>query len=178
MAHLGIRDFVSPVVAIGDAESAQGISPRAAHRFGRETLTSSGSCHPKEGCRLPSRQEFLRLSVDSIPMWMTCSLRSTGVTPLPHYYEAVRPWPVHRYFRPRGSATCALSLVITDPVLKFPTRAKIRVMPSIRRIAWAVSRWLPYLSQSKCRTPVLMSSEGFFRRFFEGEFALISRIHT
>ena len=29
-------------------------------------------------------------------------------------------------------------------------------------IAWAVSRWLPYLSQSKCKTPVLMSSEGFF----------------
>ena len=45
-------------------------------------------------------------------------------------------------------------------------------------IAWAVSRFLPYCSQSKCKTPVLMSSEGFFRRFFEGEFALISRIHT
>ena len=38
------------------AESARGISPRAAHRSGRETLASSGSCHPKEGCRLPSRQ--------------------------------------------------------------------------------------------------------------------------
>ena len=29
----------------GDAESAQGISPRAAHRSGLETLASSGSCH-------------------------------------------------------------------------------------------------------------------------------------
>src|SRR5215469_11141596 len=35
-------------------------------------------------------------------MCVTCSLRSTGVTPLPHYYEAVRPGPMHRYFRPRG----------------------------------------------------------------------------
>jgi hypothetical protein len=33
---------------------------------------------------------------------MTCSLRSTGITPLHHYYQAVRPWSAHRYFRPRG----------------------------------------------------------------------------
>jgi hypothetical protein len=35
-------------------------------------------------------------------MAMTCPLRSTGITPLPRYYEAVRPSPAHRYFRPRG----------------------------------------------------------------------------
>src|SRR5215470_18642837 len=56
----------------------------------RATLKKAAASHQDK--------EFLRLSVDSIPMWMTCSLRSTGVTPLPHYYEAVRPWPVHRYF--------------------------------------------------------------------------------
>ena len=33
---------------------------------------------------------------------MTHPLRSTGITPLQHYYEAVRPSPAHRYFRPRG----------------------------------------------------------------------------
>src|SRR5271169_3440164 len=33
---------------------------------------------------------------------MTCPLRSTGITPLHHYYGAVRPSPAHRYFRPRG----------------------------------------------------------------------------
>src|ERR1700719_2301445 len=33
---------------------------------------------------------------------MTCPLCSTGITPLRHYYEAVRPSPAHRYFRPRG----------------------------------------------------------------------------
>ena len=32
------------------AESARGISPRAAHRSGRETLASSGSCHPIDYC--------------------------------------------------------------------------------------------------------------------------------
>jgi hypothetical protein len=33
---------------------------------------------------------------------MTCPLCSTGITPLHHYYGAVRPSPAHRYFRPRG----------------------------------------------------------------------------
>jgi hypothetical protein len=32
------------------------------------------------------------------PMTMACSLRSTGITPLLSYYEAVRPSPAHRYF--------------------------------------------------------------------------------
>jgi hypothetical protein len=63
-----------------NAESARGFAPRAAHRSGREPLDSSGSCHHREGCRLPSRQEFLRLPVDSIPTWVTCALRSAGVT--------------------------------------------------------------------------------------------------
>jgi hypothetical protein len=38
------------------AGSARGISPRAAHRSGRDPLESSGSCHPEEACRLPPRQ--------------------------------------------------------------------------------------------------------------------------
>src|SRR5215471_16292125 len=53
------QEEMIPVVGLAlerSAESARGISPRAAHRSGRETLASSGSCHPKEGCRLPSRQ--------------------------------------------------------------------------------------------------------------------------
>src|SRR5258708_27587178 len=33
---------------------------------------------------------------------MTHPLRSTGITPLQRYYEAIRPWPAHRYFQPRG----------------------------------------------------------------------------
>src|ERR1700757_4806199 len=39
---------------------------------------------------------------------MTCSLRSAAITPLHRYCEAVRPSPVHRYFRPRGFSACAL----------------------------------------------------------------------
>jgi hypothetical protein len=39
---------------------------------------------------------------------MTCSFRSAAITPLHRYCEAVRPSPVHRYFRPRGFSACAL----------------------------------------------------------------------
>jgi hypothetical protein len=46
---------------------------------------------PRKPCRASPRQEFLRFPVDSILTWVTCPLRSTGITPLPHYYEAVRP---------------------------------------------------------------------------------------
>jgi hypothetical protein len=93
-----------------DAESARGVSPRAAHRSGRESLDSSGSCHPPKAAAFCQRKEFLRLPVDSSSTWMTCPLRSVGITPLHHYYETVRPCPADQYFRPRGASACAFSL--------------------------------------------------------------------
>jgi hypothetical protein len=57
---------------------------------------------PHEGCRLPLNIGFLPLPVDPISKAMTHPLRSTGITPLQHYYEAVRPSPAHQYFRPCG----------------------------------------------------------------------------
>ena len=46
---------------------------------------------PKKAAAFHQDQEFLRLPVDSVSMWVTCSLRSTGITPLLRYYDAVRP---------------------------------------------------------------------------------------
>src|SRR5271156_5218604 len=43
--------------SLRQVESAPGVSPRAAHRTGREPLDSSGSCHQFEGYRLPSKYE-------------------------------------------------------------------------------------------------------------------------
>jgi len=43
-----------------NAESARGVSPRAAHRSGRESLDSSGSCHPPKAAAFCQRKEFLR----------------------------------------------------------------------------------------------------------------------
>jgi hypothetical protein len=115
------------------AESARGISPRAAHRAGRESLDSSGSCHPGKAAALRQDNEFLRLPVDSISPRVACPLRSTGITPLPRYYEAVRPWLAHWYFRPHGASACAFSLPIANQVLKFRTKAQTRVTPPVHR---------------------------------------------
>ena len=93
-----------------NTESARGISPRAAHRSGCESLDSSGSCHPPKAAAFCQGKEFLRLPVDSNSTWMTCPLRSVGITPLLHYYETVRPCPADRYFRPHGASACAFSL--------------------------------------------------------------------
>src|SRR4029077_12428212 len=38
------------------------------------------------------------------PTWIPCPLRSTDITPLHHYYQAVRSSASHPYSRPRGSA--------------------------------------------------------------------------
>src|SRR5262252_9919891 len=73
------------------------------------------------------------LPVGPLPTSVTCPLRSTGITPLPCYYGAVRPCPPHRYFRPRRFAACAFSLGIVGQVLKFRTKARMRVMPPIHR---------------------------------------------
>ena len=54
------------------------------------------------------------MPVDPNSTWMTCPLRSVGITPLLHYYETVRPCPADQYFRPRGASACAFSLSTAD----------------------------------------------------------------
>jgi hypothetical protein len=73
------------------AESARGVSPRAAHRSGLDTLASSGSCHRTKAAAFRRELELILSPVGSLPTPMTCSLCSTGITPLHHYYGAVRP---------------------------------------------------------------------------------------
>ena len=117
------------------AESPRGISPRGAHRSGREPLDSSGSCHRMKGCRLSAKtSRFLPFPVDlSIPAPVTRPLPSTDITPLQQYYGAVRPWLAHRYFRPHASGACAFSLGITNQVLKFRAKARMRFTPPLHR---------------------------------------------
>jgi hypothetical protein len=63
------------------AESARGVSPRASHRSGRDTLVSSGSCHRAKAAAFRREFELLPLPVGSLPTSVTCPLRSTSITP-------------------------------------------------------------------------------------------------
>jgi hypothetical protein len=63
------------------------------------------------------------------PGRVTHPLRSLGVPPARRSDAGVRPSPVHRYFRPRGSTARAFSLGIPGQVLPFRTDAQGAVMP-------------------------------------------------
>src|SRR5437870_13379938 len=55
---------------------------------------------PEKAAAFRQDKEFRRLPVDSIPTWVTCPLRSAGITLLPRYYETVRPCLADQYFWP------------------------------------------------------------------------------
>src|SRR5216684_7791340 len=70
-----------PAFCCNAAESARGVSPRAAHRSGLDTLASSGSCHRTKAAASRRELELLLLPVGSLPTSVTCPLRSTSITP-------------------------------------------------------------------------------------------------
>ena len=81
------------------------LTPSPSQNSGLEPLDSSGSCHPVRAAAL--RQNRRAPPVSSwpimVPTWIACLLRSTDITPLQRYYQAVRPSASHPYSRPRGS---------------------------------------------------------------------------
>jgi hypothetical protein len=80
-------------------------TPSPSQNSGLEPLDSSGSCHPLRAAAL--RQNRRAPPVASwpfmVPTSIACPLRSTDITPLLRYYQAVRPSASHPFSRPRGS---------------------------------------------------------------------------
>src|SRR5712671_4335919 len=58
---------------------------------------------------------------------MTRPLCSAGITPLRRYYEAVRPSPAHRYFRPRGWSRLHLFPWHRRPGSHVPYRSPVEI---------------------------------------------------
>ena len=90
---------------------------------------------------------------------MTHPLRSTGITPLQHYYRAVRPSPAHRYFRPRGWSRLRLFPWHRRPGSHVPYKSQIELRAAyMPDAAWAVSVHPSSLSRKMGQPPVLTSS--------------------
>src|SRR5271169_2772422 len=90
---------------------------------------------------------------------MTRPLRSTGITPLHHYYRAVRPSPAHRYFQPRGWSRLCFFPWHRRPGSHVPHKSQIELRAAyMPDAAWAVSVHPPSSSRKTDQPPVLASS--------------------
>src|ERR1700719_3140257 len=105
---------------------------------------------------------------------MTWPLCSTGITPLHHYYGAVRPSPAHRYFRPHGWSRLCLSLSIAGQVLTFHTRARLSFAPPTCRMPLGQSQCIPQADPGRWVNPRFWHRLIRFRHFIDGSLALAS----
>ena len=109
---------------------------------------------------------------------MTHPLRSTGITPLQHYYGAVRPSPAHRYFRPRGWSRLRLFPWHRRPGSHVPYKSQIELRAaSMPDAAWAVSVHPP-ADPGGMATPRFWHRLIGFRHVISGSLALASLNHT
>ena len=162
----------------GNAESARGISPRAAHRSGRDTLASSGSCHRTKTAAF--RREMRALPVVSWP--------ALNVGDLPPLLHGHYPASLLLQSSPPLPAASVLSASQVRCLCLFPwhrwtgsqvpyespNESHASYTPDT---AWPVGRSPPHSSWSSGATPVLMPSKAF-RCVTRGSLTLISLIHT
>src|SRR5467141_1093806 len=141
-----------------NAESARGISPRASHRSGLDTLASSGSCHRVKAAAFHStsgssrrrliRHRLTRANGDGLPP----SLHE-------HYTRFIatarQSAPLRRIgtFGLAVGAACAFSLSIAGQVLTFRTRAWLSFAPSTCRMPLGLSQASPKLIPEDGSTP-------------------------
>src|SRR5215469_15830554 len=105
-------------------------------------------------------------------MAMTCPLGSTGITPLHHYYRAVRPSPARRYFGLAVGAACTFSLSIAEQVLTFRTRARLSVAPPTCRMPLGRASGSPRTDPGGRVIPQFRHRLIRFRHFCSGSLAL------
>ena len=142
-------------------------SPSRPGEFHPEPLTDPDlilSHHPARviARRLPPSAEISSSSrfypVGPSSTAMTRPLRSTGITPLRHYYEAVRPSPAHQYFQPRGWSRLCFFPWHRRPGSHVPHKSQIELRAAYTPdAAWAVSEHPPSLSRKVGQPPVLTS---------------------
>src|ERR1700720_1505037 len=141
--------------------------PSRSGEFHPESLTEPDlilSHHPARAIarRLPPSAESSGSSrfnpVGPCSTAMTRPLCSTGIAPLRRYYEAVRPSPTHRYFRPRGGSRLHLFPWHRRQGSHVPYRSLIELRAAYTPDATrSVSGHPPSLSRRKGHPAVLTS---------------------
>jgi len=162
------------------AESARGVSPRAAHRTVRKPLGLHGSCHPVKAAASHHNRRFLLLPVDQS--------RSRRRWPAPFAPRAL----------PRFTATTGQSVPARRistfglaglPLVPFPLSPPDRFSSSIPEPRLESRHLYPghrmtsnqvpaMLFPESGGAPVLMPSVGLFRGLISGSLAFVSLIPT
>jgi len=169
---------IEPKNLYDSAESARGVSPRAAHRSGLDTLASSGSCHRTKAAA--SRREF---GAPPVASWLTPNVGDLPPSLHGHY-------PASSLLRssPPLPAASVLSASQFRCLYLFPWHRRTGSQVPYESpneshasytpgTAWPVGRFPPHSSWSSGATPVLMPPKAF-RCVTRGSLALISLIHT
>src|SRR5260221_2437103 len=138
-AEPDMRHYLALVDGGATAEYARGISPRASHRSGLDTLASSGSCHRVKAAAFHSTSgsSRRRLVRHRLPR-----ANGDGLPPSLHEHytrfiaTARQSAPLRRIgtFGLAVGAVCAFSLSIAGQVLTFHTRAWLSFAPSACRM--------------------------------------------
>ena len=118
---MGEKDGAAAAVAAMPV--GPGVSPRASHRSGRDTLVSSGWCHRAKAAAFRREFELLPLPVGSLPNVGDLPLRSTSITPAS---SLVRGSP------PLSGALVLFSLAGSPLAALFPSRLPARFSSSVR----------------------------------------------
>src|SRR5208282_757984 len=133
-----------------NAESARGVSPRAALRSGLDTLASSGSCHRNEGRRLPPKTgahpvaSWLTPDVDDLPPLLH------GHCPASSLLRGSPPLAGASVFRPRGFSRLCLFPWHRRPGSQVPCESPNESHASCTPdTVWPVGRFPPYSSRNR-----------------------------
>jgi hypothetical protein len=141
----------APLVRFGRV--GPGISPRASHRSGLDTLASSGSCHRTKAAAFRRELELLLLPVGSLPTSVTCPLRSTSITPASSLLQGSPPLSGASVLSASVGAACAFSLGIAGQVLTFRTRARLSFAPPPCRMPLGQPQDIPQTDPGGMATP-------------------------
>jgi len=114
---------IAPALRGAAAESARGVSPRAAHRSGLDTLASSGSCHRNEGCRLSPK-----IGAHPVVSWLT-----PDVGDLPPLLHGNYPASSLLRSSPPLAGASVLSASRFRPLAPFPLASSARFSSSVRK---------------------------------------------
>src|SRR5271169_6491950 len=126
---------------------------------GLDTLASSGSCHRAKAAAFHWTSGSSRCRLTRAKWRWPAPFAPRALHPLPRYYEAVRPCPAHRYFRPRGWSRLHLFPWHRRPGSHVPYKSLVELRAAyMPDAAWAVSVHPPSLSRKTDQPPVLASS--------------------